>query len=589
MKPLAETRGVRFELMRHFLAHIFESEMFPRASAGSGGWLRVAISALSMAIPAGMLLMDPPYYHQPVDPTPETLRAIAIADQLAILTLVFAVTGIVALLAWQSLFPSRRDYLALAGLPVRSRQIFGARFASTAIMGAALTLVMTLLPSFMAPHHFTAATETEVRLILKVIARCASSGLGCLFLFFAIVALQGLLLNGLPARLFPRASTWVQGGLMALFVLGGLYSWAIVDWRQDMIAALARFGGWAPPVWFAGLYQTLLGDRDPFFAAMARRALVALLASLLLAALTYALAYRRYRTLLLESADALPPRHAGRWSFANLLTLSFRGSEPRRDAILEFMAKTIGRSRMHRLVVLAYLGAAFGVMVNSALVAGVATGWSGGWIGLVRFICLYWPLGLTFITLAGLRHAFRLPVELPANWMFRITESQGRRYWLSAVERFVIGAVILPVHALALPVAAAVLGFPIALRMTVLELLVSLTAFELLFYSWQQLPFTCSYVPGQRSLVSVMGAWFAVLVVIVPVLSRTIAAMSQFNGLFLFFGALFAAAWIWARKERRDGWGESRLLYEDLAESGPHLGISEMSHRWIANQGTPAR
>jgi len=43
-----------------------------------------------------------------------------------------------ALLEWQSLFPSGRDYLALASLPVRSRQVFIARFVSVLLFSAVL-------------------------------------------------------------------------------------------------------------------------------------------------------------------------------------------------------------------------------------------------------------------------------------------------------------------------------------------------------------------------------------------------------------------------------------------------------------------
>ena len=111
MTWLEKTHGVKFELIRHFLARMFDSEMF---STG-GQWTKIAVSAFSLAIPGGMLLLDPPYFHKPVAQTVENLRAVAMADQLAILTFVFAITGFLALLAWQSLFPSRRDYLALAG------------------------------------------------------------------------------------------------------------------------------------------------------------------------------------------------------------------------------------------------------------------------------------------------------------------------------------------------------------------------------------------------------------------------------------------------------------------------------------------
>jgi hypothetical protein len=574
MNSLHETHGLHFELVRHFLARTFDSEMFSLAANRSGGWTRVAISALSMAFPAGMLLMDPPYYHQAIDPTPENLRAVAIADQLAVLTLVFSITGIVALLAWQSLFPSRRDYLALAGLPVRSRDIFSARFATVLLLAAALVLAMLL--GFQPPHQFTAQTLADVPAGLKILAHIASSGLGCLFVFFSIVALQGVLLNLLPARWFARVSAWAQALLIAVFFFGGLFSWAIVNWRQDMIARLPDFAAFAPPIWFGGLHEAILGRRDPFFAAMAARALWAAAGAVLLAVITYALAYSRYQKLLLEAPEIVASRRAPGWRFLRPLA----GGEARREAILEFLAQTLSRSRLHRLILLAYAGAALGIMLNSALVAGVATRWAGGLPGLLRFICLYWPLGFSFIVLSGFRHAFSLPADLPANWLFRLTESHGRREWMSALERFMIGCVIVPIHALTLPVAATVLGWPVAARMTTLELLVSLTAFELLFYSWQQLPFTCSYAPGKRTLVEVLGIWLIILVIVVPVLARIIAAMSQLTESFLTFAFIFGAAWLWARRERLEGWGEAKLIYEDLAESVPQLGIGEMSHKW---------
>jgi hypothetical protein len=576
MRWLNQTHSLHFELVRHFLARTFDSEMFSMASR-SGGWVRVAVSALSMALPAGMLLMDPPYAHQAIDPTPENLRAVAIADQLAVLTLVFAITGIVALLAWPSLFPARRDYLALAGLPVRSRDIFMARFTTILLLAGAL--VVAMLPGFQPPHQFTAHTLADVPAATKVLAHLASSGLGCLFVFFAIVALQGVLLNVLPARWFARVSTYAQGLLIAVFFFGGLFSWAIVNWRQDMIARLPDFAGFAPPIWFAGLHESFIGRRDPFIAAMTTRSLAGTAGAILLTVITYVLAYARHQALLLEAPEIVPRRHTPAWRILRLLAGAGTAGT-RREAILEFLAQTLSRSRMHRLVLLVYVGAALGIMLNSALVAGVATRWTGGLPGMLRFLCLYWPLGFAFIVLAGCRHAFSLPADLPANWLFQLTESQGLRAWMSAVERFMIACVIVPIHLLTLPIAASVLAWPIALRMTALELLVSLTAFEMLFYSWQQLPFTCSYTPGKRTLVEVLGIWLVVLVVLVPVLARIIAAVSQFNELFFIFVTFFATAWLWARRQRLEGWGEAKLIYEDLAETVPHLGISEMSHKW---------
>src|SRR4029077_10894215 len=211
------------------------------------------------------------------------------------LTLLVCVTGLIALLEWQSLFPSGRDYLALASLPVRSRQIFTARFTSVVLFSGILIGAMNLLPSLIAPVEFGGIWRLDSSYALHAGAQALASGLACFFVFFAILALQGVLLNILPATLFARASVYAQGGLTCLFLLGGFYSWSIKEWTPETIARLPGFGAWLPPVWFTGLHQTLTGKGDAFFTAMAHRAQFAAGIALGLSIITYFISYRRYR------------------------------------------------------------------------------------------------------------------------------------------------------------------------------------------------------------------------------------------------------------------------------------------------------
>jgi len=150
---------------------------------------------------------------------------------------------------------------------------------------------------------------------------------------------------------------------------------------------------------------------------------------------------------------------------------------------------------------------------------------------------------------------------------------------MRAVERFVILYAIVPSYVLLAPAAILVVGWPIAIRMTVLQILVSLTAFELLFYSWQQLPFTCSYTPGKRPLSLVLGAYFATLAFLVPLLTIMIRAGAEFSGPFAVYLIIFVAGWIAARRRRLEECGESPLLYEDVPGGMPELGIRELSWR----------
>ena len=561
---LEEIHSPSFELLRHFLARNFDSEMF----STRGQWRPVAVSVIALGLPAGMLLMDPPYYYSPIGTAPETLRAVAIAGELAILTLLSAVTGIVALLLWQSLFPSRLDYHALAGLPLGSARIFIARFLAVLCMAMGPSLLMAFLPAVLAPHQFTAHGPSQVPLFTRFLAGGVASGVACFFVFFAIVAIQGVLINALPGRIFARFSTYVQGALMAIFFFSGLYSWFITDWREPEIARLADVAPWAPPIWFLGLDRVLSGDGTPFFLSMATRALEAAAGAVLAAGLAYLLAYGRYRALLVESRDATPQRRPWKWGLLRFLTRA-----PRSMAIFQFLTQSLARSRTHRLVLLAAPIPKWSASLDRWSAASGDLHGVSPLIAILRFVCLFGPLAVSFILLAAVRHAFSLPVELMANWLFRITESQGRGEWLSAIDLFVDVVIIAPIHLLTLPVAWAVLGGPIAIRMVVLQWLVSLIAFEVVFRNWERMPLTCSYVPAKRPLVLWFAKWLAVLGVLAPRLSMFIAAMSQMNELFFFFLVVFLAIWLWAHHNRRTSARDDRLFYEDTPDSMLELGL----------------
>jgi hypothetical protein len=578
VKWLEQTHGAGFELVRHFLRRMFDGEW----STLPGQWRSAAIGVVSLFLPAGLLLVregaaDPKYAakYRLLEMTAgqQGVRSAAIADELALLTLMGCVTGLIALLQWQSLLPGRRDFLALASLPVRPRQIFAARFAAALLFSGAIIAAMIFLPSLIAPAEFGGGWRLDARYARLAAAQAAASGLMCFFVFFAILAIQGMLLNLLPARLFARVSVSVQGLLAGVFLLGGFYSWSMKEWTPEVIARLPEFGGRLPAVWFTGLHECLLAKSSPFFDAMAQRALVVLGIAVALAAGSYFISYRRYRKLLLEAPVRTPAAGVWRWNLSRLLAGS-----PRQEGILCFLANTLARSRTHRLVWFVYLGAALAVVLNSSLIDGALFVGSAGWAKALRFLVLFWPLACSVVILSGFRHVLSIPSELSANWIFRITESQGRAEWMAAVERFTMAYAVAPIYVILFPVAAWVLGWGVACRLTSLQLLISLTIFETLFHSWQKLPFTCSYIPGKRPLVGIVAGYIGALCVVVPILSVMIATSSAFAPLFPIYLVNFGGIWIWMRRRRRDGWGEANLLYEDSSEDVADLGIKDITY-----------
>jgi predicted permease len=557
MKWLGRTHSTRFELMRHFLGTMFDSEMFSVRHQ----WGTLAVSAFALTVPAGMILLESPSGRK-LAVSIASAAAMGLTERLSSLTLMMSITAILALLAWQSLFPNRRDYMALAALPVRSRQIFSARFACILLLAAVITFMLILPVAGGAPHAVKLGGGAKWTPPSTSGARTAATALGCLFTFFSLVGLQGLLINLLTAKWLSRWSGYLQSGLLMISVLAGLYSWFIPEWRAPDVQRILHRIVWAPPVWFLALHEKISGSQDPWMLAIAARAARATGIAIGFAALTYATASVRFRRLLLEGGETLAPQRMRerRW-------VRWIARNPRQEAIMQFMAAVLGRSRVHRLVMMGYGAIGLAIVVNAVML--------GTPRELIKFVVLYWPVAFSFVALAAVRHAFVMPAEHKANWLFRLTESQGRLDWMRAVERFVLLRVIAPLHLTALGVAMPVVGLPMALRMTALQVLVSLAVFEFLFYSWQQLPFTCSYMPGKTSLILQLGGWLLIMTMLVPMLARLVAGVAQMPMVFLLYSPIFVAIWLWARRRRRDGWGETPLIYEDTGAVVADLGIRE--------------
>ena len=142
---LEETHGDTFELVRHFLARFFDNEI----GARSDDWHKVAVGVFATVVSLGLLvfqvyqarfriLQDPVFSTRPLYQT--AVRE----DFLSLLAITMAITALLTLLQWQSLFPSLRDYMALTGFPVSARQIFTAKFGALVLVFAAFVISLTL-------------------------------------------------------------------------------------------------------------------------------------------------------------------------------------------------------------------------------------------------------------------------------------------------------------------------------------------------------------------------------------------------------------------------------------------------------------
>jgi hypothetical protein len=232
----------------------------------------------------------------------------------------------------------------------------------------------------------------------------------------------------------------------------------------------------------------------------------------------------------------------------------------RQHAILAFMTQTLSRSPHHRVILMAYGGLCFAIVLLGA--AAMSSAFEPAQVMAADFV-YYHLIALIFLLLAA-RHLFSLPAELKANWIFQMTEVEGRTEWIAAMDRFVLfcGAVL--ILAVPLPAELRLLGWR-GVADAALFLCLGLLAYEAAFSSWDKLPFTCSHLTGKIPIWMILAAC-GLLGIVAIVHNLLVAAL--YNQ--LWFAILLtsaAAGWWRLRTTRCQSWHVSRLKFEDIPES----------------------
>lgn len=523
---LAETHSATFELLRHFLLRFFDSDLV--TSPGQ--------TALAVIGSSSMFLTWFPFFTGPLKdkyarlsalPSPEPYRWALRADELWLIVMMMSVIGLLTAIKWQSLFPSLADYRAIGWLPVRARQIFGAKLAALLIVATAAILVLNLVPALGFP------SLAHSRVWPLALALAAS----CYFIFFALVALRGLT---------SRFATGLQGLLAAGMLAALVLSFSI---GPAFAHAVARPGvaKWFPIVWFLGIC-----DPDPAMHVLAQRAYGGLAAAVIAALATYTVSYRGHRKLMMEGIAA--PRKQRRWLG---MAFDWLVPDPREQAVMVFLAKGIGGNGPHKMVLMAYGG--FGLAIWFAAARMLS----------IRACFVYVHVIVLVFLLIGLRHLFSIPVELKANWAFRITEGAGREQWRRAMDRFALFFGALVLVAIPFPTEAYLLGWRVAASESALFAMFGLACYEAVFASWEKLPFTCSYLPGKKPMwmqaVRLLG-----LLTALELVNAILLACLDYTVVYAVVFMALAGIWVRSNFARREAWREIRLRWEEAPEAAVH-------------------
>ena len=499
-----------------FLRRLFENDLVPETVdlRQSALWLAAlltippAIFAITLSLFYGSWMTD------------ERLALRSVPHKLYFIGYSMAAVGLLTVLVWNALFPDRRDAMLLGGLPIRTRTVVAAKLSAlvafvvgfAVVINAPATALFSLVAGGYLP--FGAFVRYPVAHFITTV----SAGL---LVFLALAALQTSFALVLPARLLRRVSMLAQ--LLFVIVLiewlafapGLLVRLAAIDpsVTSEALAAAenpyqfvglasSRAGTWLPPVWFLGLYEVIWGFDPDVFRRLAMISVIAVATTGSIAALAYCAAFRRIVRQALEAPPAAAPRAAFVSRIGTRLASATIVRHPVEQAIVAFAARSLARSRPHRLLVAAYGGLGLAFVIGSFLspVTGIAESALSESLSTPSVRLLSIPFVLSFFILVALRVLFTVPTEIDANRVFRMTEIDDKAVYLSGSRKamWLLGA--LPIAVVTLPACAWLWGPALALGHTVFWLLMAGGLTELLLYRFHKVPFACGYVPGKANV-----------------------------------------------------------------------------------------
>jgi len=430
-------------------------------------------------------------------------------DQEFLLSGTIAVAGLFSVLAWNAVFPDRRDCFVLTPLPVSTATMILAKLAA---MATGLSIGLIAINAFTG-LGFPPAVAGSAGVFRSLAAWWITVFAGGAFMFSAMLAVQGLAAQLLSWSVFLRISGLLQ--MAALFVVLALF------FVTPSFAETVRHPGFMiqvlPSFWFTGLLHQLDGDAGPAFGPLAAIAVRNLVIAMSAAAIVWSLSWYRNMRRIVEAPDIAPS--AGNQMVARCARfLAFSAlRRPLDRAILMFSCRTIARSRQHRLVLAVCVGVGFATALAFARTF-LADRSQARWnepnapfliAGFLLLVCL----------ITGMRAAFVIPHLLAANWIFRITAVHSPGAYFAAVRKSltILGALPIWVAATAYlaiwPLTAAVAQIAVLIAGGILLINRSL-------YQFSKIPFTCSWLPPGPHLKMRLGVKALLFVLLAGALAQ---------------------------------------------------------------------
>jgi len=491
-------------------------------------------------------------------------------EQFSIATMMLVV-GLITVVSWDATFPDRRDVMVLSPLPVPPHTILLAKLsASGALLGLAIFALNSVsgivwpfllgMPNNGFPGFFRFCAAWWLTMIAASV-----------FLYCAVLTVQGFIALVFPRRIFLRLSAILQLAAFGLFL--GVYFMqptmktleAITDPQNQWVLA------WSPSFWFFALFNQLNGSLPSELAWLASRAWIGLGAAAGGAVVSLVLCYLRTMKRTVEEPDLVPAARGWHWTP--------RIGSPLQSAIVLFSLRSLIRSRQHRVTFAFFMAIVFAIalsVLREELSAPLPAPLSPDFL-IPTFMMMVFAV-------LGLRCIFSLPISLTANWVLRTTQLCPSQKYIAATRWSLLLLAVVPTWLLTALLSLFLKPFHQVMgHLAVLALLGYILA-EISLIGFYKVPFTCSYLPGKANIQVII--WGFLIFAFTFAIPFALHEMSALQDLFQFarLAAILAATAIglWVFNHHR---AKSAVLYFEELPDELIMTLGLISPQPSKNQG----
>lgn len=485
----------------------------------------------------------------------EPYQLAVLGDGALVIALPMLIVGVVVVLVSNSLFPDQIDGRVLLSLPVSKRVVFASKalavmfFAS--LFAIAGHVAMTPLVILMWNSRWS-----DQGLSAQLIAHGFASLGAALVTAQVIIAVTGVLLICVPRSRLQVASIAFRAVALCGLVLSIPLAFRLPTTGALIASESPLFYG-VPPVWFLGVEQLLLGKATPYFLRLAQIAAAVGVASLVVAVGSYMFLYQRFERVIFRQVSAGDTSRQRRMRFFQYLRRRPNA------AIGPFIRATLTRSPLHQGVFVIISACGAGLVLNSFVSDWHARALSNADDSLTTTV-IWAPFALVFALNIALRSALVIPIELRANWIFRMTEDEATRAAevSAVVSTLILLGVVLPL-AMLFPAEWVVLG-PRVIHCTSIAFLCGLVLVELQMSEWRRIPFTCSYAPSKQFVGLTMLIGVTAFIVFTTVGSRLVWYSIRHPVGWVAVMIVLGAVLLYLRRQRLWLSRRAALMFEDV-------------------------